>query len=217
MSKDPIHKKKRSYSFHDSMIDSRNQADKSKNKIFQKGHNKFNPYKHRRENWVHKRLRKETHKDRQPPTPHNTTQFIVDAVYYPTDPYIYEYDSNKLEYTFQHHAMAGSMMDLMQQRMNSKMEEEVNSCACDDENKTQDSSFFIPPLRAVKSADDRLNDTYDSDTSDNKDYSHFLNDAKNGKNLGDIIKHLVSEIRKKDDQINSLLSESNRQVAVEEI
>ena len=46
----------------------------------------------------------------QPSTPHNTTQYIVDALNIPSGSYNKDLGNDRLEFDFQHHAMAGSMM-----------------------------------------------------------------------------------------------------------
>jgi len=219
MSQESLFLKKRSQSFHNPPDEEKKHkpwhVGKVKKKIFQKNqvvskaYKKFNPFKEKKENWVSRKLKRVLNRDRQPAAPHNTTQFIVDAVYYPTDPYLYEFESNNLEYNFQHHAMAGSMMDLMQQKFNNNKEEKAGSPMLE-EKENQMFSYDIPRLRMVRSAEDGGEGCSDSDMSENKNYSQYLNGAKDGKNLGDVIKHLVHVIRRKDSEINSLLSDTNK-------
>jgi len=220
MSKKDILQNKRSLSIHNHSIYGKGtrptRALKMKSKLFQKtkiaskSYKKLSPLRIRKETWPSRRVRKATNKGDQPPTPHNTTQFIVDAVYFPTDPYIYEYDNNRFEYDCQHHAMAGSMMQMMQERMNQETFEGGNPQAISPRKEyTFDSKYDIPKLRMVKSADDAENNTtYDSD--DALDYDQLLNEVQGKTDLQAVIKELVSVIKKKDNQINTLLSNTQR-------
>ena len=76
-----------------------------------------------------------------------------------------------------------------------------------DHAKNFDHEIEIPPLRMVKSADDgETTDCGDFDPSDAKNYDQYVKENGSGKDLQDVIKHLVNVIRKKDNQINSLLT-----------
>jgi hypothetical protein len=177
-----------------------------KSKIASQSNKKSSPFKLK----PSRKFRKATNKGNQPPTPHNTTQFIVDAVYFPTDPYIYEYDNNRFEYDCQHHAMAGSMMHLMQERMNQDFFEGENPQAKSPRKEFSfDSKYEIPKLKITKSADDAENNTnYDSDDALN--YDQLLNEVQGQTDLQAVIKELVSVIKRKDNQINSLLSHNTQ-------
>ena len=83
------------------------------NKFFKNNNNKkkrnfYNGLKKR--SWAMRKLKKSLSKKEKPQTPHNTTQFIVNTVYYPTDPYIYDFHSNRFGSDIKNHSMLGSMM-----------------------------------------------------------------------------------------------------------
>jgi len=221
MSKENLLQKGRSFSFH-----SHSQQDRKVKPLHVRKrkfithkprytftNNKLSPSKIKKGNWFSRKIKRAFAKGDQPPTPHNTTQFIVDAVNYSTDPYIYEYDNNRFEHDFQHHAMAGSMMQLMQEKLDSGDMEPANPQARSPrknvEKIEEEEDFLIgceiPKLRLIRSADDGQNT--DSDEGHNMNYDQLLlsSENKNGKNLQDVIKELVNVIKRKDNQINTLL------------
>ena len=86
-----------------------------------------------------------------------------------------------------------------------------------DHAKNFDQDIEIPVLRMVKSADDgETTDCGDFD-SDAKNYDQYVKENGDGKNLQDVIKHLVNVIRKKDNQINSLLTTTQNSELVQGI
>ena len=64
----------------------------------------------KKRNWTIKKFKKSFNNMEKPQTPHNTTQFIVNTVHYPTDPYIYDFDNNILGNDIKNHSILGSMM-----------------------------------------------------------------------------------------------------------
>jgi hypothetical protein len=106
--------------------------------------------------------------------------------------------------------MAGSMMQLMQERMNQDFFEGENPQAKSPRKEFSfDSKYEIPKLKITKSADDAENNTnYDSDDALN--YDQLLNEVQGQTDLQAVIKELVSVIKRKDNQINSLLSHNTQ-------
>jgi hypothetical protein len=112
--------------------------------------------------------------------------------------------------------MAGSMMQLMQQKFDKENIENANPQAkspmiierCEETDSLIDAE--IPRLRLVKSADDGKVTSYDSDDGFSFEYGNLINEAKNGKDLQGVIKELVNVIKRKDSQINSLLLNNNQ-------
>lgn len=54
------------------------------------------------------------------------------------------------------------------------------------------------------------NATPGSDDSTNKPFEQYMKEAENSEDVLDVIKHLVSVIKRKDSQIDSLLSQGDR-------
>jgi len=159
-----------------------------------------------KEMWNPRKPRKCFSTKEQPQTPHNTTQFIVDAVNVPEDDYKCGVGEDRFEYDFQHHAMAGSMMELMERKLflndcqRQKSQEKESPTLIEEENpenKEDDLGFLVP--RFTKSASDI--DTFEScSLAGMAGYQEFLQ----GLSQPDIVKSLVAVIKKKDDQINLL-------------
>lgn len=68
----------------------------------------------RQKHWLYRKLKKSLLND-QPATPHNTTQFILNTVHFPTDPYVYDFDSDRYSGDLGNHSMLGSMRDMIDQ------------------------------------------------------------------------------------------------------
>ena len=64
----------------------------------------------KKRNWTFKKFKKSFNNMEKPQTPHNTTQFIVNTVHYPTDPYVYDFDNKRFENNIKNHSILGSMM-----------------------------------------------------------------------------------------------------------
>lgn len=68
----------------------------------------------RQRHWLHRKLNKSALSN-QPATPHNTTQFIVNTVHFPTDPYVYDFDSDRFSGDSGSHSMLGTMRDMLRE------------------------------------------------------------------------------------------------------
>ena len=63
--------------------------------------------------WNPRKPKKCYSKKDQPNTPHNTTQFLVNASNMPNEDYNLGPGEDRFKYDFEHHAMAGSMMGII--------------------------------------------------------------------------------------------------------
>jgi len=143
-------------------------------------------------------------KKEQPSTPHNTTQFIVNTVYYPTDPYIYDFDSSKFGNDLKNHSMLGSMMDLMKDKMPIEVANNDNrDMTNDNPNDNNPNSRMV--TEQTGSECNRLIPL------NKKDHLNDLNDlllqsktTQSGSELQSIIDKLYHVIKQKDDLIHTL-------------
>jgi hypothetical protein len=90
---------------------------------------------------------------RRPDPPHNTTQYIIDANHRCTGtPDLYMQHHNRFEYDFQHHAMAGSMMDLMKNKFTVMYDE------CGESSSNQEKIIFMQEEPAQEVQDYQIED-----------------------------------------------------------
>lgn len=80
-----------------------------------------------------------------------------------------------------------------------------NQMIVEQETADQDGNSDVPELRSIRSADDAF-----TVSGDHRNYDQYLKDAESGKDLKEVIQHLVQVIKGKDDQINLLLSEKDK-------
>jgi len=164
-----------------------------------------------KEMWNPRKPRKCFSTKEQPHTPHNTTQFIVDAVNVPEDDYKSGFGEDRFEYDFQHHAMAGSMMELMERKLflndcqRQKSQDKESPTLIEEEkpdDKEEDDLNFLVP-RFTKSASDI--DAFEGGALLGlSGYQEFLQGLSQPEPLQNIVKNLVAVIKKKDEQINLL-------------
>lgn len=122
-----------------------------------------------------------------PNPPHNTTQYIIstntDTL---NDQNIYTH-TDRFEYDFEHHAMAGSMMDLMRDKFMHMYEQ----------------STTAPSQGAQDSLSEDFVEEKES-VVENCPYSEYLKQAESGENLQELVKKLVGVLTEKDQQISFL-------------
>jgi hypothetical protein len=167
-----------------------------------------------KEMWNPRKPRKCFTTKEQPHTPHNTTQFIVDGLNIPDEDYKCGVGDDKFGYDFQHHAMAGSMMELMERKLflndcQKQKSQEIDSPILIEEEKPenkqddeQDFDFLLPRFTKSASALDTID--HDCNLGGLPNYQGFLQGFDQQEPLQNIVRNLVAVIKKKDDQINLL-------------
>lgn len=133
---------------------------------------------------------------RIPNPPHNTTQYIISANTHDIDNQNLYTQNDRIEYDFEHHAMAGSMMDLMRDKFMHMFDQSTTAPS----QGTQDT-----PLLERQSFEEELVEEKEP-VSEVVDYSVYLKQAEKGEDLQGLVRHLVSVLAKKDEQISLLQS-----------
>jgi len=96
--------------------------------------------------------------DNQPATPHNTTQFIVNTGHFPTDPYAYDFDSQRYPNDMMNHSMQGSMRNMMLENFKQPSKPQDNDLSLpgkavewkEDINKEDNRTDNLPDIKGFK-------------------------------------------------------------------
>lgn len=159
---------------------------------------------------------------RQPECPHNTTQYIIGVNDHPTEsPNVYQ-ATDRFEFDFQHHAMAGSMMSLMKERfsfMQDQFATPTTTCGDFSVERQEDQmeelqEDYVCDSQAPKIVENKTCfDMMDEDETENSIYSHYLKQAESKEDLKGLVKHLVNVLEQKDQEILELKEKVQYQFA----